>query len=247
MAEFSEYPHMIFVDGENFTIRGQQVAKAKKIDLVRGANWEPDTFLWFPGMNGEFPEFSRDAVMASTINHADIRAERAYYYTSVQGDERKLQKARLAIRKLGFDPNVFKKKRGAASKGVDISLATDVVSLAYRQAYKVAYLIAGDGDYVPLVEEAKRAGARVVVAFFEKHGLNDNLRVAADHFIDVTESFVTYWRSELAEVAAEAKVDALLAAGVDTQGLDQALPDATPGERIDLRNRMIRRKDRKRS
>jgi hypothetical protein len=33
MAEFSEYPHMIFVDGENFTIRGQEVAKAKKIDL----------------------------------------------------------------------------------------------------------------------------------------------------------------------------------------------------------------------
>ena len=81
MAEFAEYPHMIFVDGENFTIRGQQVAKAKKIDLVRGPNWEPDTFLWFPGMNGEYPEFSRDAVMASTMNQADIRAERAYYYT----------------------------------------------------------------------------------------------------------------------------------------------------------------------
>jgi hypothetical protein len=88
-------------------------------------------------MNGEYPEFSRDAVMAAAAaGHADIRAERAYYYTTVQGDERKFQKARLAIRKLGFDSNVFKKQKGMASKGVDISLATDVVSLAYRGEYR---------------------------------------------------------------------------------------------------------------
>jgi uncharacterized LabA/DUF88 family protein len=101
----------------------------------------------------------------------DIRARRAYYYTGVVGDERKLRKARLAIRELGFEPNVFKKPKGTKSKGVDVSLTTAVVSHAYRRGYDVAFLIAGDGDYVPMVEEAKRAGTRVVVAFFEKHGL----------------------------------------------------------------------------
>ena len=124
---------------------------------------------------------------AATRTHHRCSRGRSYYYTSVQGDDEKLNATRLALRDLGFEPNVFKKVKGTPSKGVDVSLTTDVVSLAYRGAYDVAYLIAGDGDYVPLVEEVKRAGARVVVAFFENHGLNNELRVVADDFVDLTD------------------------------------------------------------
>jgi uncharacterized LabA/DUF88 family protein len=134
--------------------------------------------------------------MAEEYRGADIRAERAYYYTAVVGDERKLTRTRLAIRNLGFEPNVFKKAKGTKSKGVDVSLTTALVGHAHRASYQVAYLLAGDGDYVPMVEEAKRAGRRVVVAFFEKHGLNPQLRIAADHFIDLSDSFEKAWLSE---------------------------------------------------
>jgi uncharacterized LabA/DUF88 family protein len=186
---------MIFVDGENLTIRGQDLAKARGINLIHGKYWEPETFLWFPHMHGEYPEFSSTAWMAQHQG-ADIRAQRAYYYTAIVGDERKLRKTRLAIRDLGFDPNVFKKAKGTKSKGVDVSLTTALVSHAYRGSYDVAYLLAGDGDYVPMVEEAKRAGRRIVVAFFEKHGLNPELRIAADHFIDLSDRMERAWKDE---------------------------------------------------
>jgi uncharacterized LabA/DUF88 family protein len=196
MADFAEYPHMIFVDGENFTIRGQDFAKKSKLPLVRGEWWEPDTFLWIPDIHGEYPLFSDSAWIAQAHRSADIRAQRSYYYTAVIGDERRLRKARLAIRSLGFEPNVFKKAKGTQSKGVDVTLTSDFVSHAYRNSYEVAYLVAGDGDYVPMVNEAKRAGKRVVVAFFENHGLNDELRIAADHFIDLSKSFRDHWNAE---------------------------------------------------
>jgi hypothetical protein len=69
---------------------------------------------------------------------------------------------------------VFTKQRGGEpSKGVDVTLTTALVSHAYRDDYDVAFLICGDGDYVPVVEEIKHAGKRVVVVFFgEKFGLN---------------------------------------------------------------------------
>lgn len=195
MADFSEYRHMIFVDGENFTLRGQEFAKRSNITLLQGDSWEPDTFLWLPDLHGEFPRYSTAAWSAERAG-IDIRSERAYYYTAVVGDERKLRRVRLAIRKLGFEPNVFKKPKGTKSKGVDVSLTTALVSHAYRNSYEVAYLLAGDGDYVPMVEEVKRAGRRVVVVFFEKHGLNPELRIAADHFIDISERFSSYWENE---------------------------------------------------
>jgi NYN domain len=159
MADFSEYPHMIFVDGENLTIRGQEFAKNIGLDLVRGPYWEPDTFLWIPDVEGEYPMFSEEAWMARHHHKAETRARRAYYYTAVVGDDTDLRRTRLAIRELGFEPNVFKKLKGTRSKGVDVSLTATLVSHAYRESYYVAYLIAGDGDYVPMVEEAKRLGA----------------------------------------------------------------------------------------
>jgi uncharacterized LabA/DUF88 family protein len=48
----------------------------------------------------------------------------------------------------------------------------------------VAVLVTGDGDYLPVVEEVKRFGKRVVLAFFEhsEAGLSPELRRAADEF-----------------------------------------------------------------
>jgi uncharacterized LabA/DUF88 family protein len=155
MLDFSELRTMVFVDGENFTIRGQEFAKQASIDLIRGPYWERDTFLWLPGDRGDVPVFTGGAVVARHEGR-DVRAERAHYYTAVTGDDEALETARLAVRELGFDPHVFKKVKGTRSKGVDVSLTTDVIAHAYRGAYEVAYLIAGDGDYAPMVEETGR-------------------------------------------------------------------------------------------
>lgn len=43
-------------------------------------------------------------------------------------------------------------------------------------------LVAGDADYVPLLDEVKRLGKLTYVAFLENHGLNPDLRLVADEF-----------------------------------------------------------------
>lgn len=72
---------------------------------------------------------------------------------------------------------------------MDITLTRDMLSHAFRDNFDVALRFAGDGDYVPLVEEVKRLGKPVHVCFFQD-GLNGKLRLAADHFTDITELFI---------------------------------------------------------
>jgi uncharacterized LabA/DUF88 family protein len=96
-----------------------------------------------------------------------------------------LRNVREQLRRLGFDPNVFKKpKQTQKAKGVDIALTKDMLSHAFRGNYETAALVAGDGDYLPLVDEAKRLGKRVVVRFVQAY-TSDELRLAADGFSDI--------------------------------------------------------------
>jgi uncharacterized LabA/DUF88 family protein len=69
-----------------------------------------------------------------------------------------------------------------------------MLSHAFNNHYDVAVLIAGDGDFVPLVEEVKHLGKRVLLIFFsEADGLNPALKLAADDYCDWTNGFVGSW------------------------------------------------------
>jgi len=70
-------------------------------------------------------------------------------------------------------------------------LVTDMLSMAFKNAYDVAILVSGDNDYVGAVEEIKRLGKRVEIASFE-HNIKDNtkfispdLKMIADKFISL--------------------------------------------------------------
>lgn len=186
---------MMFVDGENFTLRGQEVVRKAGVIVKEGRYYKSDCFLWFPEVIGSRRIPGGDVRPDQLQNHA----LRSYYYTSLQGNDESLQAAREALRQLGFTPRVFKKLASQRqSKGVDIALAKDMLSHAFHQHYEVAVLIAGDADYVPLVEEAKRLGKLVYVWFFEQEGLNSELRLASDSFLDLTSLFLQCWAKESA-------------------------------------------------
>ncbi len=51
-------------------------------------------------------------------------------------------------------------------KGVDVAIAVESLGLAHVDAYDVALVISGDGDYVELVEAIKRLGKQVECAMF---------------------------------------------------------------------------------
>ena len=120
---------------------------------------------------------------------------RSFYYTSVLGDDQRVQDVKEKLRKLAFSPEIFKKSKDKA-KGVDIALSKDLLVNAFFNHYDVAVLIAGDGDYVPLVEELKRLGKVVYLVFFKRTGLSQDLWMAADSFFEMEPFFIDCWKKE---------------------------------------------------
>jgi len=177
---------MMFVDGENFAIRGKNVAEAAGRQLKRSEVYEPDVYLWFP---------NRQASLQHGIGGGRLTLEprsiRSFYYTSVQGDQPRVEETERSLWALGFTPVVFKKSH-EKRKRVDIQLTIDVLSNAFLGNYDLCLLVAGDEDYVPIVKEVHRFGKVVSLVFFggDVGGLSPALKLASDEFFDVTETFI---------------------------------------------------------
>ena len=74
-------------------------------------------------------------------------------------------------------------------KQVDVRIAVDLVSMAQRDEYDVAYLLSADGDFVPAVEEVKRLEKQVfAVSALPGQRLSDAvntfIRLSGDWFVD---------------------------------------------------------------
>lgn len=71
-------------------------------------------------------------------------------------------------------------------KGTDVKLATDLLSLAYNDAYDVGVLVSGDADFIEVVEEVQRLGKVVENAVFRQNS-SPALRDTCDRFIFLDE------------------------------------------------------------
>ena len=49
-------------------------------------------------------------------------------------------------------------------KGVDVMIATDMVSMAYEDKYDTAYLLSADGDFTHAIKKVRDTGRKVLVA-----------------------------------------------------------------------------------
>lgn len=80
----------------------------------------------------------------------------------------------LASLKIRLDPNVYHdliaigRKRTVqgvrVEKAVDVMLAVDLVVMAERDEYDVAYILSADGDFTPAVAAARASGKNVFAA-----------------------------------------------------------------------------------
>lgn len=61
---------------------------------------------------------------------------------------------------------------GMTEKGVDTSIVTDLLSLAWEGAWNVAVLVSADRDYIPAVEMLATKGFRVINAHFPPKGMD---------------------------------------------------------------------------
>lgn len=161
---------MMFIDGENL---------AKRYAAMRGeerqrihVSFMKDVYVWSPLANR---------------SNGPAQIIRRHYYTSAPGDLPARTAIEDQLRVTGIEaPHVFYRSKSGRSKRVDITLATDMLTHAHRKNFDIAVLVAGDADYVPLVEAVKREGQQVVL-WFLNDGLSPDLRAAADHYWDIGE------------------------------------------------------------
>jgi len=69
-------------------------------------------------------------------------------------------------------------------KGVDTSIVLDIYSKALKRSIDIAILIAGDGDFIPVLERVQNElRIPVIVAFFDGYGLNRDLKKESVYFL----------------------------------------------------------------
>ena len=75
-------------------------------------------------------------------------------------------------------------------KGVDIQLATDMITHSFKDNYDVAILVAGDNDFVGALQSVKDNGKHVEVALFGKESTSRRLRMVADRVVTINSRFL---------------------------------------------------------
>ncbi len=76
-------------------------------------------------------------------------------------------------------------------KGVDIQLATDMITHSFKNNYDVAILVAGDNDFVGAIQAVKDNGKNAEVALFGKERTSMQLRKTADEVIAINARLLT--------------------------------------------------------
>lgn len=130
---------------------------------------------------------------------------RAYYYTALPHQERnpeqyaKQQRFLHALKSVPYLQIKYGRLEYRASgyveKGVDISLAVDMLDFAYRNTYDTAVLVSGDGDYANAVKIIQDMGKHVENAASQSC-LSQNLRQVSDKTIVIDPPFLQdCWRN----------------------------------------------------
>jgi uncharacterized LabA/DUF88 family protein len=132
------------------------------------------------------------------------RLVRIYYYNAVVGkteeperfnDQEKFFKSVAAIpyTELRLGHLVYTNQWPSSppfEKGVDVQLATDMITHAFKNNYDVAILVAGDNDFVGAIQAIKDNGKHVEVALFGQESTSRQLRDVADRVISLDGTFM---------------------------------------------------------
>jgi len=130
------------------------------------------------------------AVLKDAVAGRKLVRAIAYVITSETGDEKNFFEAltKLGIETRTKDLQIF---AGGAKKGDwDVGLAVDAMKMAPK--LDALILVAGDGDFVPLVEYLQStSGIQVEVVSFGKSA-SMKLKEQADDFLDLSNNYRKY-------------------------------------------------------
>lgn len=131
------------------------------------------------------------------------------------------------------------KQRGEimVEKGVDVMLATDLVTNAYNDHYDTAIVVSGDADFYPALQAVKDVGKHIEVAAFDMNLSAESARVS-----DVVQKFNKTWFTGLWMTRAQSRTRAAAASrpevsdeAASPNGEDKAATKAATARRSNAR------------
>lgn len=135
----------------------------------------------------DYEQLVKEACQFREYDHVDVNV----YISEIIGGAR--QSFYHSMEYMGYNIHLMplvKKGDNYVEKGLDVALAVDMTAAACRDLYTDFALVAGDRDYIHMIEVVRDMGKFVSVVFF-KNSCSDELRRKAHKFIDLNESVVT--------------------------------------------------------
>ncbi|WP_428383833.1 NYN domain-containing protein [Nevskia ramosa] len=178
-----------FVDGENLVMRYQAMVNSGRTprdDVIH----ELDCFVWHPGATkwsmfdfiriNYYTSTTGDMPKIDALKHVICATEYAYSYTHVSG---------VPDGEAYLVPHVFHKpSKNTKARNVDLQISIDVLRAAHLNAPEMLLILSGDGDYIPLIQEAARHGKEIWLGAFSS-GLNPRLKHHVDVFFELDDIF----------------------------------------------------------
>jgi uncharacterized LabA/DUF88 family protein len=91
----------------------------------------------------------------------------------------------------GIQPKFLPVSESEKEKGIDVSMAVDVLQIANEGDIDIAVLVTGDGDFIPVVRTIMKYGIRSMAVYFEynegehKSFINERLLKTCNYAINV--------------------------------------------------------------
>jgi uncharacterized LabA/DUF88 family protein len=119
---------------------------------------------------------------------------RIYYYDGTSDDQKhenvriyhdKLKEMNMVHVKIIQMTKSSKGKTGYKQKGIDTLISIDMLSKAYENHYDVAFLLAGDRDFEPVVKAVKDDAGKNVYGIYFDSSFSCDLKISFDSVFEI--------------------------------------------------------------
>ena len=196
----------VFIDGSNFYhglrrlgVDSQALDYRRMVEKLV-VDRELQGVRYYVGrLSGDLPRMRRQSRALNALRRQGIRVELGRVEKNIMPADanpllRRLRAA-IAARRAELPPSLAAELEALCDqvvayyveKQVDVRIAVDMVGMAQRDEYDLAYLLSADGDFVPVVREVHRHGKRVFIASPVR---GHQLARAADAFIHLSSDWL---------------------------------------------------------
>ncbi|MEM7589065.1 MAG: NYN domain-containing protein [Myxococcota bacterium] len=174
----------LFFDGKNFHVGWKEAAEGRRIDFIQLAKWlvhrAGGTLLagahYFTGIQ-EITEEESDESQQKLLGFLEMLENQPGFF--VHTFYRKV--GCVSCGECGMQHQYF------SDKETDLAVVSHMLRLASVDAYDIAVLLSGDGDYAPALQSVRAMGKQAHIASWGTANVSKRIRLEAFSQIDMLE------------------------------------------------------------